>query len=96
MSMTSKSLYELKSGMTRYPQVLINVPLPFKVDLDSYDEIKQAVQAAEEELGESGRVLLRPSGTEPVVRVMVEGRVASDVERICNRIATAVNDAVSA
>ncbi|MCG8382748.1 MAG: phosphoglucosamine mutase [Gammaproteobacteria bacterium] len=96
MSMTGKSLYELKSGMTRYPQVLINVPLPFKVDLDSYDEIKQAVKAAEEELGESGRVLLRPSGTEPVVRVMVEGRVASDVERICNRIATAVNDAVSA
>ena len=81
--------------MTRYPQVLINVPLPFKVDLDSYDEITQAVKKAEEELDESGRVLLRPSGTEPVVRVMVEGRVANDVERICNRVATAVSKAVS-
>ncbi len=96
MSQSGKSLYELKSGMTRYPQVLINVPLPFKVDLDSYDEITQAVKQAEEELDESGRVLLRPSGTEPVVRVMVEGRVASDVERICNKVAAAVSKAVSA
>ncbi len=95
MSETGTSLFELKSGMTRYPQILINVPLEKSIDLDTNDAVRQAVVEAERELGDAGRVLLRLSGTEPLVRVMVEGRVASDVEKICNRVAAAVREAVT-
>jgi len=73
--------------MTRYPQVLVNVPLSHREALNDNPDVQKAVADAEAELGDSGRVLLRPSGTEPVVRVMVEGRVANDVEKICNRVA---------
>ncbi|MEM7206680.1 MAG: phosphoglucosamine mutase [Pseudomonadota bacterium] len=95
MTQTGFSLFDLKSGMTRYPQILLNVPLAKDFDLDECDQIKTAVTEAEHELGDAGRVLLRPSGTEPVVRVMVEGRVATDVEKICSRVADAVSDAVA-
>ncbi len=95
MTESGASLFDLKSGMTRYPQILLNVPLEKEFDLDRNDRVKNAVLEAENELGDAGRVLLRPSGTEPVVRVMVEGRVASDVEKICNRVANAVSEAVA-
>ena len=95
MSETGASLFDLKSGMTRYPQVLLNVPLERQIDLSGNVAVMQVVADAEQELGDAGRVLLRPSGTEPVVRVMVEGRVASDVEKICNRVASAVSEAVA-
>lgn len=91
---SGKSLAELRGGMKRYPQVLVNVPLQQRIDLESCETVKAAISGAEAQLGDSGRVLLRPSGTEPVVRVMVEGTDASDVERICNDIAMAVSDAV--
>jgi len=80
--------------MQLYPQVLLNVPVTDKVDLSEHDDIQQAVANAEKSLGDSGRVLLRPSGTEPLVRVMVEGKVANDVERICQQVAKAVGDAL--
>ena len=87
---SGEQLASLRAGMTRYPQVLVNVPLSHREALNDNEEVAKAVADAEAELGDSGRVLLRPSGTEPVVRVMVEGRVANDVEKICNRVADAV------
>ena len=87
---SGEPLASLRAGMTRYPQVLVNVPLSHREALNDNAEVQKAVAAAEAELGDSGRVLLRPSGTEPVVRVMVEGRVANDVEKICNQVAEAV------
>ncbi len=87
---SGESLAALRAGMTRYPQVLVNVPLSHREALNDNPEVAEVIAAAEKELGDSGRVLLRPSGTEPVVRVMVEGRVANDVEKICHRVAEAV------
>ncbi len=87
---SGEPLANLRAGMTRYPQVLVNVPLSHREALNDNPEVQKAVADAEAELGDSGRVLLRPSGTEPVVRVMVEGRVANDVEKICHRVAEAV------
>ena len=77
------------------PQALLNVPHNKLFSFHEHDEVMRVIADAESELGDFGRVLLRPSGTEPVVRVMVEGRVASDVEKICNRVANAVSEAVN-
>jgi phosphoglucosamine mutase len=90
-----KGLRELKSGMTKYPQSLINVRLGAKFDLAGSEVVKQAVAEAEQELAQSGRVLLRPSGTEPLVRVMVEGEDAAQVERLAKHLATVVEQAVA-
>ncbi len=94
MRSSGDSLSKLRSDMKLYPQVLLNVPLKKKVDLKQNSDIQRAVKKAEESLGDSGRILLRPSGTEPLVRVMVEGQVANDVERICQQVAKAVGDAL--
>lgn len=84
------SLRDLKSGMIKYPQRLINVPIAERVDPLGSERVRHAVSDAERELGESGRVLLRSSGTEPLVRVMVEGREGSLVEQIAERLAAVV------
>lgn len=80
----------LRSGITMYPQTMINVTVKGKVALDEYPQISEAVTAMEERLGEQGRVLLRPSGTEPVVRVMIEGRDAASVAPMCEELASQV------
>jgi len=85
-----KQLHELVANMSKYPQKMINVRLEEKLDLDNCEPVKQAVQLAEKELAETGRVLLRASGTEPVIRVMVEGRDAALVEQIATNIAEEV------
>jgi phosphoglucosamine mutase len=73
MVQSGQSLHELKQGMRKYPMHMINVPVTCKVDLGAAVQVQEAVKAAEARMQGRGRVLLRPSGTEPVVRVMVEG-----------------------
>jgi len=88
------TLHEAKQGMHKYPQVLLNVRLPRPMDVVSIPAVEASVQAAQDELRGRGRVLLRPSGTEPVVRVMVEGRDHGQVRQIARRIAAAVEQAI--
>jgi len=79
---TGRPLSDLRRVMQRYPQVLVNVPVADKARLGTNPAIAEAVRQAEDELGESGRVLVRASGTEPLVRVMAEAReqeIAADV-----------------
>jgi phosphoglucosamine mutase len=94
MQRTGKSLHELKSGMKKYPQVLVNVRTSKKVKIDEIDSIKKAVEAVEKKLGDKGRVLLRSSGTEPLIRVMVEGVDGDDVNKYANQLAADVRKAI--
>ena len=84
------SIEEAASVMTRFPQTLINVKVHDKHAVDGNAAVEAAVAAAEAELGEDGRVLLRPSGTEPVVRVMVEAADAAEADRHAQAIADVV------
>lgn len=90
------TLKSLSDGMHKYPMSLINVRVDKKPDLEHHPVIQKAVEEAENELADSGRVLLRPSGTEPLIRVMVEGRDIQQVETLANRIAEVVRSAVIA
>jgi len=90
MAATGKSLKELASVMSVYPQVLINVPGVDRSGVDSNLELQKVVSEAETELGETGRVLLRASGTEPLVRVMVEAMEAGTAQSWAERIARVV------
>ncbi len=90
------ALNELKRGMQKYPQVMINVPISGRVALDDYPVIASAVAAAEAELADAGRVLLRPSGTEPLVRVMVEGEDKTLVDKLAANIASVVENTLAA
>lgn len=85
-----KTLAELRRGMQKLPQVMINVPTVSGVQLDGNAALEAAVAGTEERLGERGRVLLRPSGTEPVVRVMVEGEDETLVRENCEKLAADV------
>jgi phosphoglucosamine mutase len=94
---SGKSLRELRQGMSKYPQELINVPLGTArardIMLDS--AVTEAVRAVEQDMGDQGRGLLRPSGTEALIRVMVEGREAQMVVSKANAIADAVRGLVA-
>lgn len=84
------SLADLCSGMTMLPQVLINVRFSGENDPLNSDEVKAAIKQAEKQLGHNGRVLIRKSGTEPLIRVMVEGCNENEVQKLAETIATAV------
>jgi phosphoglucosamine mutase len=88
------TLKELRSGMTKFPQVLVNVRFSGGTDPLQAPEVQQAVTEAEEELGDRGRVLLRKSGTEPLIRVMVEGESEALVVALANKIADAVTTTI--
>ena len=90
MAETGKSLQELASVMTVLPQVLINVPVPNKSIILKSSEVKEAIQEAEAELGDAGRVLLRPSGTEELFRVMVEATEEEHARKVAGRLAAVV------
>ncbi len=90
-----RSVNELKHGMTKYPQKMINVAAPHKGILKGNASIEDAVRATEASLGDRGRVLLRPSGTEPVVRVMVEGDNGDEVNKLAQELASVVETALA-
>ena len=90
VAQSKKSLKELASFMNRYPQVLINVKGVDKSGLKTNQVVKAQIAAIESELGESGRVLLRASGTEPVIRVMVEAETNEKAERFASVLAALV------
>ncbi|MBC7787161.1 MAG: phosphoglucosamine mutase [Methylophilaceae bacterium] len=90
---SKKTLVEMNSALVLYPQVLINVKTATKFDFKANKDVQTALQAAEKELGDSGRVLLRASGTEPKIRVMVEGQHHEQVECLAENIADAVRKA---
>jgi phosphoglucosamine mutase len=83
---------QVRAGFSKCPQTMINVAVKGRVALQDYPAVDAAVAAVEASLGERGRVLLRPSGTEPVVRVMVEGQDAAQVARLCTDLAAQVED----
>lgn len=90
MVRNNMSLADLCSGMTMMPQVLINVRFAEKHDPLTNPDVKLAIEQAEKQLGIHGRVLIRKSGTEPLIRVMVEGIDAAEVQKLAEQIAEAV------
>jgi len=90
------SLSELAGVVTRFPQVLLNVRVGDRAGLDGADAFWAEVRAVEAELGDAGRVLVRPSGTEPVVRVMVEAATDEQATELADRLATALAGALGA
>ena len=90
MVTTGCSLDELAAVMTRLPQVLRNVRVADRDGLDAAEALWSEVREVEAELGDHGRVLIRPSGTEPVVRVMVEAPTPEDAEAVATRLIAAV------
>jgi phosphoglucosamine mutase len=92
MARTGRPLHELAQVMTRYPQVLVNVPVPDKAEVAASADLAAAVSAARSELGASGRVLVRPSGTEQAVRVMVEALDGGQAKRVAADLADTVRN----
>ena len=90
MAKSGKTLKELASVMTVLPQVLINVPVSDKAVILNAPEVKEAIAAAEAELGDTGRVLLRPSGTEELFRVMVEAAEKEQARKVAGKLAAVV------
>lgn len=95
MAKTDQTLHELKYGMRKYPQRMINVPLEHKIDVQQCAPVQAAVADAQTQLGRKGRVLLRPSGTEPVIRVMVEGEDVQQVNTLAQQLAQVVAQTVA-
>lgn len=96
MRKTGRKLSELTTGMTRFPQVLLNVRIDRPIDLAGNSRVRDAVEDAESALGARGRVVLRASGTEPVIRVMVEGEDPRQTQSVADELAASVRAALGA
>jgi phosphoglucosamine mutase len=92
---TGTTLHEAKQGMQKTPQFTVNVRIAQRIELDGNEVIRSAVLETESQLNGRGRVLLRPSGTEPLIRVMVEGDDGPKVEQLATQLAGVVEKAVS-
>jgi phosphoglucosamine mutase len=95
MKRTGKPLSELVAGMPKYPQTMVNVRSDKRLDPSTSSAIQDAITAAEGELADTGRVVLRASGTEPVIRVMVEGQDEDQVVTLAKRLAEVVAEAAA-
>jgi phosphoglucosamine mutase len=95
MKETGRSLAELASGMRKFPQVLLNVKVASRFDPAQVPAVREAVQRIEKRMNGEGRVVLRPSGTEPVIRVMVEGRDESATRAAATELAEVVRTAAA-
>ncbi|HEX8474301.1 MAG TPA: phosphoglucosamine mutase [Pyrinomonadaceae bacterium] len=93
---TGRALDELTEGFVRYPQVLVNVRVREKIPFEESPEIARGAQEVEAELGAGGRLLLRYSGTEPLARVMIEGKRQEEIERLANRLAITIRETLGA
>ena len=91
---SGKSLSELASVMQSLPQVLVNVRVRERLDLDQLPEVRDMIEAVERRLGETGRVLIRYSGTEPLMRIMLEGRDQDEINGMANQIAELVQSTI--
>jgi phosphoglucosamine mutase len=94
MKRTGRSLAELAAGMPQFPQVMVNVRVRERIDPGQSPAIQEHVRRVEQALGATGRVVLRASGTEPLIRVMVEGQDDQVVARLANELAETVRGSV--
>jgi phosphoglucosamine mutase len=94
MCQTGLSLYELKADVVKYPQTIVNVSMQQRIDTENDPKISKMVAEAQAQLHGYGRILLRPSGTEPLMRIMVEGEDARQVESIAKSLAVNVEDII--
>ncbi|WP_096086082.1 phosphoglucosamine mutase [Agaribacterium haliotis] len=92
---SGQSLADACAEMSMFPQHMINVPVNNRIDLDKHEGVQQTIREVEAAMAGRGRVLLRPSGTEPVIRVMVEGENRSQVHTLCTELADVVAQALA-
>jgi phosphoglucosamine mutase len=92
MAETGRELADLASQLVTYPQVLVNVPVREKKDLKAVPEVAAAMQGIEERLSGQGRLLVRYSGTEPLLRVMIEGKDLQEIQQWAGSLAATVKE----
>ena len=94
MQQGGKSLSELASVMQSLPQVLVNVRVRERLSLDQLPDVRAMIEAVESRLGDTGRVLIRYSGTEPLMRIMLEGQDQDEINGMANQIAELVQSTI--